>query len=221
MKLKLDLDLNVNELVDGLKAEVRAVTAKVMAAAKDKAHELASQRLGPSGLQHWEKGFAAHKVNDDLYIISMEGKLASWMEDGIKTGEISQAIMSGNRATHNSAEGKKYVDVPFMKDADQAGNIRGTGLNVRAFADADSLMKNVKFSDYKNKSVTEQKRVVSRVRDIIKSTSPEPAKDVQYLTIRRVTENSTWPETPFEGAGVFEDLELFIDTKFQELLENM
>lgn len=221
MKLKLNFDISENELVSGLKAQVQTAVAQTFEAAVEKAKQIAGQKLGPSGFNKWEKGFRADKVTDDLYIISIEGKLASWMEDGIKVGEISQSIMAGNRAQHNKSEEKNYVDVPFMKDADQAGNIRGTNLNVKAFADADSLMKNIKLSDYKKRSIQQEKRMVSRVQDIIKSTDPKGDKGTQYMTIRRVSEGSVWPKTPFEGAKVLEELDSFIDQKFSEILDKV
>lgn len=221
MQLKLDFQLNDNELIEGLKAELRKVAAKTMEATIAKAHELKNAKLGSSGSRNWGQGFSSHKVDDDLYVIRIEGQLASWMEDGIQTGEISRAVMAGNRAQHNKADGKKYVDVPFFKDADGAGNIKGTSLNVRAFADADSLVKSVKFSDYKKKSIREEKRVVSRIKDIIKSVDPSGTKPAGYLTIRRVSENSTWPKSPFPGAKIFEDLDQFIDQKFAEFLQGM
>ena len=221
MQIKIDLDIDSNELLEGIKAELNKATSVVFGEAVQKAKEMAGTRLGKSGLDHWTKGFRAHQVNDDMYVIEMEGKLASWMEDGIKVGEISQAVMSGNRAIHNRAEGKNYVDVPFMKDADAGGNIKGTNVNVRAFADADSMIKSVKMSDYKSKSIREEKRMVSRIKDIIKSTQPEAPSSTQFLTIRRVTPDSVWPKTPFEGAKVFEDLGDWIDQRFNEVLEKV
>lgn len=218
MKLKIDLDIDAEELIAGLAAGVRTATDLVYAEAVQHAKQLAAQKLGSSGQKHWNEGFKAHKVNDDLWVISIEGKMASWMEDGIQTGEISKAIMNGNRASHNKAEGKDYVDVPFLKDADASGNIKGTNVNVKAFADADSLVKNVKFSDYKNKSVKEEKRVISRVQDIIKSVNPQKQAATSFLTIRRVTSESVWPSSPFKGAKILDDLDQFIDQRMSEIL---
>ena len=229
MKLTTNLKINIKEFTSGLEAELSKVLSFTAAEATNKAREIAGRKLGKSGREHWNRGFKSFKVNNEMHIIAIEGKLASWMEDGIKTGEISQAILQGNRAKYNKAEGKNYVDVPFFKDADSVGNIRGTGVNVRAFADADSMIKSVKISDYKNKSVKEEKRVLSRVEDIIKSVDPERNNNTQYLTIRRVSPNSSpWPKTPFPGAkaifkgnSVSEELDNFIDKKFEEYLERV
>lgn len=220
MKVKFELDLDADELSQTIKSDLNKATALTMGAATQEARRLAGSRL-EKGLDHWNRGFKSHRISDDLYVITMEGKLASWMEDGIKAGEVSQSIMSGNRARKNQAEKKNYVDVPFFKDADQAGNVKGTNLNIRAFADADSMMRSVKFSDHKKKTVREEKRVISRIEDVIKSVDPSKKANTQYLTIRRVTDGSQWPKTPFEGAKVFEDIDSFIDRKFDEFLDKV
>lgn len=229
MKFKFDLDLDENELSRGLQSEINKSLAIATSEAVQHGRELARSRFKGSGEKRWLEGFKTHKVNDNFYVISVDGKLANWMEDGIQTGEISKAIMEGNRAQHNKAEGKKYVDVPFFKDADAGGTIHaggGTRVNIRAFADADSMVKSlerktVKMSDFANKRVKEEQRVVQRVQDVIKSVDPKSENNTRYLTIRRVTENSTWPKTPFKGAKILEDLEAFIEKRFDEILRQV
>ncbi len=216
------LDLDVKDLVSGLESRVNKVLAMTVAETVQHGRKLAHSKL-KSGKQNWLRGFKSHKVNDNLYVISLEGKLANWMDDGFKPGEISDSIMRGNRARHNKSEkpSKDYVDVPFFKDADAAGNIKGTNINIRAFADADAVVKDVKFSDFKSKSIKEEQRVVSRVKDIIKSVDPKRINNTTYLTIRRVTKNSNWPANPRTRKSIFNELDSFIDSKFEELLRRM
>lgn len=213
----MKLDIDERELADAFRARVDTALSATIAEAKQKGEDLAAQRL-KKGLKHWKRGFKVHKVDKSFYILSVEGKLADWMEDGIQTGEISKSIMSGNRIKHNKKEGKNYVDVPIAKDADSLGNIGSSGINIKHFADADALMKHIKFSDYKRKGIKTEKRVVKRVEDIIQSTNPK-TKTTQYMTIRRVTEDTIWPKTPFAGARVLDDLGLFIEQNFDKMLE--
>jgi len=221
-KFKFDTsDFDVGEIVDGFRDRFKSATAAAMADAKQEAQRYASSKL-KKGLGHWNKGLKMHKVSDDFYVISIEGQMAKWMEDGIKAGEISKAIMSGNRADSNKAEGKNYVDVPIAKDADAAGNMTlgkkgGPTVNIKAFANADQLMKSINTSDWKKGGIKQKQVVQSRVKDIIKNVTPATGK-VSFMTIRRVTSKSVWPRSPYAGAKVLEHLDQYIDANFDKIL---
>lgn len=216
-------DFNTADIVDGFRSRFKTAVATLMADVGTEADKLASAKLR-SGLKRWREGFKINKVTDDFYIISVSGKLANWMEEGIQTGEISKSIMEGNRAEHNRSEGKNYVDVPIARDADAAGNVtlgkKGPTVNVRAFRSADDMMKSITVSDWKRGGVRKEQRVVNRVKDIIKSTKPDTG-ETSYLTIRRVTEKSKWPKTPFQGAKVLESLDSYIESNFEKILERV
>ncbi len=222
IKLKFDTTgFDTSEIVEGFRSRFKSATSAMMADAKAQGQKLAASRL-KVGLKNWLKGYKMHKVSDDFYIIEMEGLLGSWMEDGIQPGEVSKAIMSGNRAESNKGQGKNYVDVPIAKDADELGNIAlgksGPKVNVRAFANADQLVKFINASDWKRGGVQRRQVVQSRVKDIIKNVEPKSGK-TSYMTIRRVTEDSKWPKSPFRGAKVFEELDSYIDSNFDKILE--
>lgn len=222
LKFKFDTtDFDTSEIVSGLKVRVQSAFSSMMAEVNQEGQRFASSKL-KKGLGNWRKGFKMHKVTDDLYLISVEGRLANWMEDGIKTGEVSKAIMSGNRAESNKAEGKNYVDVPITKDADAAGNMSlgkkgGPTVNIKSFANADQLMKFINTSDWKRGGTTQKQVIQSRVKDIIKNVEPKTGK-ASYLTIRRVTDKSIWPKTPFGGAKVLEHLDKYIDANIDKIL---
>ena len=222
LKLKADLsDLNLDDFVEGVKSRFKSAVAVTVAQAKEDADKLASSKL-KGGLEKWRNGFKVHRISDDMYLISIEGQLANWMEDGIQVGEISKAIMHGNRAESNKAEGKNYVDVPITKDADAAGNISlgksGTKLNVKAFASADALTKYMSSSDWKNGGIKKEKIVQQRIKDVLKVTKTE-GKSPSYMTIRRVTPSSVWPSSPFSGAKVLDDLDRLINDNFEQILQ--
>jgi hypothetical protein len=229
MRVKVKLDLKADELVADLEPRLKAAGAATAGQLYQRGFELAKQGFGPRGFNHWKNGYKFAKVEDGLYIISVEGKLAMMMEDGIKTGEISKMIMQGNRAAHNRGEGKNYVDVPIHKDADAAGNISigGQKFQVQAFRNADELMKQfskpekkqVKFS--RGKTVEQEERIVQRAKKLeglIKSQNPKDSSTA-YMTIRRVTDSSVWPQSPYEGQDILGKLELEIEKIFGNMLE--
>ena len=225
LKLSFDLkDFEAQELVDSLQSQLNAATAATTEAAFNRGRQLAADRLR-NGLKHWNNGYKFHKVQDGTYIISIQGKLAHLMEkDQINVGEISDMILSGNRAKYNKETGKKYVDVPMTRDADAAGNInvRGQTYNVKQFRIADDLMKqfsqkSYKFSDSKRGGVKIENRIVQRVKNVIKSVDPSQGS-TQYLTISRLTQDAKWPSTPRQGARVLNDLELEIETLFDTMI---
>jgi hypothetical protein len=222
-KFKFDASqISTSEIVDGFRIRFKSAMEALSGEVKQQGEIIAASKL-KSGLKHWNRGFKIHKVNDDLFVISVEGKLAKWMEDGIQVGEISDAIMKGNRAQHNKGEGKNYVDVPIAKDADAAGDVTlgkkgGPKVNIRAFANADQLVKYINSSNYKQGGIKQKQVIQSRVKDIIKNVEPKTG-ETSYLTIRRVTEKSKWPSSPFKGAQVFEALDSYIDENVQGILE--
>lgn len=226
MRLKLKFeDVKFDDVVDGLRDRFKAAVNATMEDAQSEAQTMAARKL-KTGLKKWTDGFRFHKVSDDFYVISVEGTLAMWMEDGIQAGEVSKAILSGNRADSNKGEGKNYVDVPIAKDADSMGSISlgkkgGPKVNVQAFANADQLMKNISTSDWKKGGIKKKQVMASRVKDIIKNVEVAGPKTgtTSYMTIRRLSPGDQWPKSPFKGAKVLDDLGYHIEKNFDKILE--
>ena len=221
LKIKVDISsLEFDDVLDGIKDRFTAAVASTVEQADTEAHRIANSKLkSASAKEHWNRGFKVDKVADDFYVVSVEGQLSNWMEQGIDVGEVSKAILGGNRAEANRGEGKDYVDVPIAKDADSVGNIGGTKVNVKAFKSADDIMKFVNTSDWKRGGIQRKQVIANRVEDIIKNTSPKSGK-TSYMTIRRLSDNSApWPATPFAGANVLQDLDSWIDQNFGSILE--
>lgn len=223
IKFEFDLDLDDKELADGLKSNFDKVVAQTVAKVSARGHQLASQRL-KHGLQFWEKGFAVDKVTEGTWLISMTGKLANMMEEGFGRGEIKDMILKGNRAKFNKSQGKNYVDVPIGLDADaMTGQIGKTKVSVQQFKDADAVVKNIQVSDWAKGGVKKEQRITQRVQDVIKSRKPkDSAQASSFMIIRRVSENSKgWPTSPFEGAKVFDALDLYLEQAFEESLDSL
>lgn len=223
LKFEFELDLDEDELVNGLRANFDKAVSQTVSKVASRGHELASRRL-KSGLRHWEKGFAVDKITEGTWIISMTGKLANMMEDGFGKGEIKDMILNGNRAKYNKSQGKKYVDVPIALDADSmTGSIGKTKVSIKQFKDADAVLKEVKISDWAKGGVKKEKRITQRVEDVIKTRKPKDAESSsQFMIIRRVSENSKgWPVSPFKGANVFEALDFYLEQAFEESLNSL
>jgi hypothetical protein len=221
--IKFEFDLDEKEIADGIRANFDKAVAQTMSMVQSRARQLASQKLR-SGMRHWEKGFSVDKVSDGTWMISMTGKLANMMEDGFKTGEIKDMILSGNRAKYNRSQGKNYVDVPLPLNADQVtGQIGKTTVTVQQFKDADAVMQAIKVSDWARGGVKKEKRIVQRVEDVIRSRKPKDAdSSAQFMIIRRVSEKSKgWPTSPFAGAKVLEALDIYLEQAFEESLNSL
>ena len=223
LKIEFELDLSEDELIDGIRANFHSAVNRTVGLVQNHARFLASKKL-KAGLKHWEKGFAVDKITEGTWMISMTGRLANMMEDGIKVGELKDLILNGNRARINKAQGKDYVDVPIPLNADAVTGVLGkTSVSVQHFKDADAVMKNIKVSDWAKGGIKNEKRITQRVQDVIKSRKPnENAADSQYMVIRRVSAKSKgWPTSPFAGAKVFEALDSYLEKAFEESLNSL
>lgn len=218
MKLKLNLDLTADELARSIEPNLRTAVGYTTARMHEKAKEIAARKL-KKGLKHWNRGL---KINTDragegVWILSIEGKLAGWMEEGFSGEEFKQSILTGNRAKYNEKDNKKYVDVPIEKSgASFIQALEQTRLDIGQVTSGVDVI--ARISDWKKKGVVKEKKVVQRAKDIIKSRG-EARTDVKFMTIRRVTEDSTW--NGFGGTKVLEDLDFFIEQAFENALNRL
>ena len=83
MRTKVKLGLKTDDLISEIKPKLDAAGAATASAVFQRGLEFARQAFGTSGFKNWSKGYKFAKVEDGLYIISVEGKLANMMEDGI------------------------------------------------------------------------------------------------------------------------------------------
>jgi hypothetical protein len=229
MSVKVKLNLNIKELLNDIEPRLKAAGAATAGRLYQRGFELARQGFGRSGFNHWRNGYKFSKVDDGLYVIAVEGKFAMMMEDGIKTGEISRMIMHGTRAAYNRSQGKDYVDVPLFKDGGQSNSVRigGEKFEINTFKNSDELMKHfskpmlkqVTFT--RGKSIEQEERIIQRskkIEGLIRSQDPKSG-NTAYLTIRRVTNESVWPETPYEGQKILDKLELEVEQIFSNMIE--
>lgn len=221
IKFEFDLELTAEELSEGIQANLNAAVASTARSMETKAHEIVERRL-KSGKSLWKKGFQLNKVDDGFWVLSVEGKLANMMEDGFGTGEIKRMLLSGNRAKVNAESGKKYVDVPIAQDADSmTGNIGRTNIQVSQFKNADEMLKEITTSDWKKGGVKKEQRIVKRIEDIIQ-TRKKNSSSTKFITIRRVSESSQgWPLTPYGGAKVLDELDMYLEKAFEESLSKL
>ena len=216
MKLSFKLDLGdlERELVAGIKQKFDAAFEASANKADQEAQAYAASKL-KSGLSKWIDGYSFKRISKDMYVLAISGELADMMEDGIEVGQISKMIRSGNRWTHNVAEGKDYVDVPMPDN----------NVTVNFHKDADSLTKSfqskeIKLSDLKT-GVRKETRLVKRVNAMaIESRKTMNDPNPAFLSIRRVTKDSVWPKQKFQGAKSFEEAAKNFADNFTQMLES-
>lgn len=218
IKFDAKLDLNVDDIVNPIKKELDQALSATSVLVAEKAKQQASKSL-KSGLKHWEKGFSVNRIGEGEWIISLTGKLAEMMEEGFTPQEYKNLILDGNRAKHNKAQGKDYVDVPIALNADaMTGKIGRTEISVQHFRSADDILKTfTKSSAPKGVGVEAQLTRYNRVKDVISNKPPKGGKS-SYLLIRRLTRDSKWPDHTYQGAKVFESIDSYIETAFMESL---
>jgi hypothetical protein len=180
----------------------------------NKVQELVETKLkSDSAKKNWLNGFHFETVVEgESYLVALTGKLALWMEDGFKPGEISNAILNGSRAKYNKETGKKYVDVPLP----------ASGISIQKFRNADEAIQNVKPKEFTatspGGSIGQAGALNARVKDIIKSQAGTNIKP-SYLTIKRVTQDSKWPEQGWDGAQIFKALEEYFAQHVHEYVQ--
>lgn len=227
IKYDVDVDLNEEEIASAFKSAVDTASGLAAEKAAEKAKELANSKL-KSGLKFWEQGFLLEKAGDGAWVIAINGKMANLMEDGFGAGEISKLILGGNRYKYNKTKGKDYVDVPIDLSPDKSGNLQGTTVRVQQFQNIQELQKTFTFSDYKNKTVSRQDRLVKKIRSkadkmtqTIMQTKKSNSDSPAFITFRRLTPGSSWPQHPFSGAKVLDDLDDAIEQAFEAALQKL
>lgn len=227
--ISIDFELNLTEqdLIEGFQSRLDRAMDQTALDTSNEARRIAGDRLS-SGKPLWDNGFSMNRISDGYWVISLTGKLANLMEDGIKVDELREMILKGNRATFNKAQGKNYVDVPIGLDADSvSGSIGKTSVNISQFKSADEVIKSVTMSNWKKGGVEEKNKAVSRIKGLLKGKKTDVLKSrdlgsnkSSFLTIKRVSPNmkKPFPSSPFKGARVLDSLDNFIEKSFTEAL---
>lgn len=225
IKLTFNLDLTADEISKALKENLNAAAAYTVRETKDIAQRRASQKLS-SGFKHWNRGFNMDKVADGIWVLSITGKLANMMEDGFGVGAIFEMISRGNRAQHNKAVGKNYVDIPMIKDADSAtGKISGVSVKIQQFKNADDVRKTITISDWKKRGIKRENVITQRINNIIR-TRNKGREGVKFLTIKRMSldpakNSGKWPDKPFPGVKILNELDREIEIVFDKALRSL
>jgi len=214
---KFKFDKTPEELTREVEEAIAEATSEFTRQIKAEAGHLVETNLkSDSAKQHWNNGFEINEVNPGEFLIRIDGKLALWMEDGFAEGEVSDAILNGARAKYNKENGKRYVDVPFAKDADNLVTKSGQKISAKSFNPKNAQDIIAHFSSPGMKKPEAKKVTVNRIEDILKSQNLTSGA-ISYLAIKRISDNSD-PWSGFSGAKIFEDLEDFINENLEEVI---
>lgn len=188
-KFKFDLQLTEQELTSAIKPRLQTAVAKTSAKLKANAQKMAQSSL-KKGLSKWLEGLSLDRVSDDVYVLSVNGKLANMIEEGFTGDELKSLILNGRRAAHNKAQGKNYVDVPFALSSDDIS--KQFSVSMTELQSAPAALKTMEVSDYKANAISEKNVVVQRIKDVIRTRTAEGAEGIKtsVVTIKRVTHKS-------------------------------
>jgi len=228
IKIDVELELDADEILDGIDKNLKAVAGMTASEVGQKAKDLAANRLR-SGYSHWEQGFRMEKLGDGEWLLYVTGKLGKMMEDGFGVGEIKAMVLGGKAYAANKAAGKDYVDIPIF-DADTAAKELGEaggGLRMTDVTSADDITKHLagtmaSGSSEAKRGLDNDRKITRKVKDMIKAAKQNRKSGARLLNIRRMTpESKGWPNKPFGGAKVLENLDNIIERAFEESLNRL
>jgi len=187
---------NHRKIYEEVTRDAQNALAKAMARGSKEAVTRAGSKLKRT-FALWAHGHHLYRVDENTWVLALEGDLANMFEDGFGPGAIKKAVLKG----------RDYVDVPMREGAKN-----GTKLKISMHRDLDSMVKAMST----NKGVSN-----SKLKDFKAKFKDRKKADgfVEFQRVSKNTPNNTWPTTPFSGAHAFEGLENLIFDYFYEEFE--
>lgn len=221
MSIKFDLDLNLDGIVEELEDQVEASVQSAMSKGFARARSHAMDKLADKPFQFFDRGFRIESIDPLTFVVILEGDMANLFDEG-KTSRLPSKIMSGQVARENSQEGKDYVDVPFFKDADMAGNVKvgkDAYFNVKAFQSADEVIQSFKKATPKGRTPMQAR--IKKAKTILedkgtKSVYQTQKKNKRYLTFQRVTNSTQWNDMKVHPALYDQNAKILSDFIIEE-----
>lgn len=226
-------DLVFNIDVDNITEDIQQDAMDALAMAFEKGDEYAralAKDKAPGRHPLWEHGFRTFKVNDNLWVFELQGKLAEMIDDGYNDSQIKEMLLSGYRSKFNKKNGKAYVDVP-MGLKEKNGQVGG--ISVQVFKDANALMSQFKKTEHKTtvtrkpgqdhtvqrtkSAVKTKNEATKRVGKVIQNKINSLPSNTKFMTITRVSRDSKGWSKNHPGLGIMStggDLEKFVEDAF-------
>lgn len=218
-----EIDVDLEDLESEIREGFAEAIQKTYAEAFAELERIAQKETNTS-YSAWRKGLKIHDVGGGVMVISIEGKLARAIEDGMEPGVISDMLRSGPRAAYNRSQGQDYIDVPLPASKSQISEVMfhtDSDSLMAAFSKKPSQTKTYKFSDTPT-SVREEERVVKRIKQVVEAHDPKTSK-TSYISFKRLSLDGAdaWPKQPVEGKKILDKLADQIESIFTEQLEKV
>lgn len=222
-KLDISIDQLGKELISEIKDKAQRAFTKTAIKASFHAQSLAASKLDDSR-EIWKRGFKVIYKTNGEFVMQMDGELANLIEEGYNPGAFNKMIMNGQRAKHNKAQGKNYVDVPISSKKMPSSVTARSGDDLLK----EFTVKKYTISDFQNKKIREDEprltRAIKTFENGKKSQILESKKfksgSSSFIKFVRVTDTSTFPKKGFTGAQIFREVERMLDSFYETALRN-
>jgi len=102
----------MDEVEDGLKKESQKAAQDLAEMIRERAKELAGQKLH-TRREAYVKGLKkVEKVGEDTYVVALDAKVR-WIDDGQSSFDMITGLLNTKKQNHTDKHGNRYVIVPF------------------------------------------------------------------------------------------------------------
>ena len=245
-----DMGKSLDNLSEQVEAEIQGAIeaiafgahASIIASLQEGAHN-------PKNRQAYLKGLAYEKIDNNNYLISLDGEWPNKLEEGFSSYDMKKDMLASSKTVgvgaragepwvRQNKDGKKFAAVPFehkpfSKDpgqGDLAKQIKGLVANnldgkqqklTQIFRDIDGnpIAGKVAVAD---KALNPD--IDSKLEGLTKFqyVSDKGNTSSVYLTWRMMSEDSDgWIHPGFDGYNLFKQAEEYVEAEFQKLAEKL
>lgn len=235
-----------------LEREFQAGLKRVVYAAYGEITRLAAERLKSTRQDYIKALREPEEISENTYLIQLaddeesgHGLPATWIEKGFARFDMKPGLLKGPRAKQGKSG--RYNTVPFSHHPEGTPTTMGQAIlqqGLKAIIRERNLSKIVRDATGRPKQgpvarvrTGQQFRQISaKTRNILGSHAKrldglvkyqktyETATQSQYLTFRRVSDNSdpnSWIHPGYEGAHIFPTVELYVKKQISRLMEDL
>lgn len=250
IKLKVkaeELGKSLENLAPYVEEELNsAVENLAVAAHASMVAQIQSMQIDPKNRQDYLKGLQYQKIDDQNYIIFLEGDWANKLESGFSSYSIKDQLLKskktvqvGSRAgepwVRTSKKGKKYAAVPFEhkpfsgeagKSGDLAQSIKDIMVpNMKGKAQRiTKVMRDLDGNALRGKVAVVDQHSDPRLSGLTKFQHVHASGKVSsiYMTFRMVHEDhSGWQHPGHKGYNLFKQAEEFVEKELENIIDTL
>ncbi len=238
-----ELGKDISNLSDEIEAAINQAVSDVAKGAYAEAIRLANKKLKTTR-QDYVQALRLEQIDDNIYILSLDGRLANATEDGYGTFDMKPGLINGPKSKV-SKEGFRYNTVPFFHSPNSKAPLSDYGEFLRSQV-KEIIKKNKLNRVFKNPDGGKPLQgVVARVKNTgikdleglvkIQKTYEKTTQSI-YMTFRRVSSKSglpdpqrqilmgpsdAWIHPGYQGAKIFPLIEDYIQEEFENIITTL